>query len=274
MSVRPFRHQVNGIDWYCEQRGEGPPVVLVPSGEGDCGVFDWVATQLANEFTILTFDTPGFSRSQAGTSDISMSKLGDQIACLLRSLGTGPSTFYGSSSGGVAVLDLVVRHGDLVRNAVVHEVTMPSAAPLVGDLLALEDGATVLTLEDAAIVERCQPMFAHMLNDDPEAWKSLGEEYHARLERNYVTWARKYAVAPVPSHSPQDLAGQPITWTIGGLTPAFAFLENVVLAVKSGLAISPLMCKHFPQVSAPEMLATHIRESVLASQGLDAGKAR
>ena len=89
MSVRPFRHQVNGIDWYCEQRGEGPPVVLVPSGEGDCGVFDWVATQLANEFTILTFDTPGFSRSQAGTSDISMSKLGDQIACLLRSLGTG-----------------------------------------------------------------------------------------------------------------------------------------------------------------------------------------
>lgn len=151
---------------------------------------------------------------------------------------------------------------------------MPSAAPLLGDLLALEDGATVLTLEDAAIVERCQPMFAHMLNDDPEAWKSLGEEYHARLERNYVTWARRYAVAPVPSHSPQDLAGQPITWTIGGLTPAFAFLENVVLAVKSGLAISPLMCKHFPQVSAPEMLATHIRESVLASQGLDAGKAR
>ena len=254
MSVRGFQHQAGGIEWYCEQRGDGPPVVLVPSGEGDCASFDKVAAQLADDFTVLTFDAPGFSRSLVRTADdVSVSNLADQIACLVESLEIPPATFYGCSSGGFAVLDLVVRHGGVVRNAVVHEVAMPGAAALLADLT---------TLEDAAIVESCQYLFAHVMNDDLAAWEALGDEYHARLAKNYVTWVRRYLAPTPPSpHTPEDLAGKPITWTIGGLTPAITFLDNVVLAVKSGCPISPLLCKHFPQVSAPEMLAAHIRES-------------
>jgi pimeloyl-ACP methyl ester carboxylesterase len=116
MTVRRFQHQAGDIDWYCEQRGDGPPVVLVPSGEGDCASFDKVAAQLANDFSVLTFDAPGFSRSLVRTADdVSVSKLADQIACLVESFKIPPATFYGCSSGGFAVLDLVVRHGDVVR---------------------------------------------------------------------------------------------------------------------------------------------------------------
>jgi hypothetical protein len=60
------------------------------------------------------------------------------------------------------------------------------------------------------------------------------------------------------------MAGKPITWTIGGLNPAAMFFDNVVLAVQSGCPITPLPCKHFPQVSAPGMLAEHIRASTAA----------
>lgn len=259
MTVRRFQQEADGIDWYCEMRGDGPPVVLVPSGEGDCASFDRVAAQLADEFTVLTFDMPGFSRSRVQTADdVSVSKLGDQIACLVDSLETHSATFYGCSSGGAAVLDLVVGHGDLVRNAVVHEVAMAGAAALLADLL---------TLDDAAVVERCQFLFAHMMNDDVAAWEALGDEYHARLAQNYVTWVRRYLAPGVPPpHTPEDLAGKPITWTIGGLSPAVSFLDNVVLAVKAGYRISALMCKHFPQVSAPDMLAAHIRQTALAAQ--------
>ena len=235
---------------YCEQRGDGPPVVLVPSGEGDCASFDEVADQLADVFAMLTFDTPGFSRSRVQTADdISVSKLAEQIAGLVESLGTYPATFYGCSSGGVAVLDLVVRQPELVRNAVVHEVAMAGAAALLADLP---------TLDDAAVVESCKFAFGHV-NDDLAAWEALGDEYHARLAKNYVTWVRRYvAPEPPPTHSPEDLAGKPVTWTIGGLN----LLACSVLAVKSGCTISLLMCKHFPQVSAPGMLAEHIRATV------------
>ena len=36
--------------------------VSVPSGEGDCTSFEQVAAQLADEFMVLTFDNPGFSK--------------------------------------------------------------------------------------------------------------------------------------------------------------------------------------------------------------------
>jgi hypothetical protein len=36
MSIESFTHRVDGIDWYCELQGNGPAVVLIPSGEGDC----------------------------------------------------------------------------------------------------------------------------------------------------------------------------------------------------------------------------------------------
>ena len=132
---------------------------------------------------------------------------------------------------------------------------MPGAAVLLADLA---------TFDDAAVVESCKFAFGHV-NDDLAAWEALGDEYHARLADNYVTWVRRYVASGLPPpHSPDDLAGKPITWTIGGLNPAGMFFDNVVLAVKSGCPISLLNCKHFPQVSAAGMLAEHIRASILA----------
>jgi len=106
----------------------------------------------------------------------------------------------------------------------------------------------------------CKFAYAHVMNDDLAAWEALGDDYHARLAKNYVTWVRQYvAPDPPPPHSSEDLAGKPITWTIGALNPAGMFFDNVVLATTAGCAISLLMCKHFPQVSAPAMLAEQIR---------------
>ena len=258
MDVRRFQHQTDGIDWYCEQRGDGLPIVLVPSGEGDCWSFEKVAAALADQFTVLTFDTPGFSRSRVQSEDlVSMPKLAHQIAGLVSSLGVAPATFYGCSSGGLAILDLVVRHGEIVRNAIVHEVPMARASAPMADLVALGD---------SDIAETCKFVFAQVMNDDPAAWESLGDEFHARLAKNYVTWVRRYVAGDLPPpHRPEDLAGKPITWTIGGLTPAMTFLDNVVLATNAGLSVDTLMCKHFPQVSAPDMLAQHIRTNAVVT---------
>jgi pimeloyl-ACP methyl ester carboxylesterase len=130
-SVRRFEHETDGIDWYRERRGEGRMSCWCSSGEGDCGSFEQVAEQFASEFSVLTFDMPGFSRSYIRSpEDISVVKLADQIAGLVRSLecATPPST--DAAQGGLVVLDLVIHHPDLVRTALVHEVAMAGLPPL------------------------------------------------------------------------------------------------------------------------------------------------
>jgi hypothetical protein len=104
-------------------------IAPVPSGAGclassratSCSWVVWVGVvgeadpaqqlgqgHLANDFTVLTFDMPGFSRSHVRSpDDVSVTKLADQIADLVESLKLCPATFYGCSSGGFAVLDLV-----------------------------------------------------------------------------------------------------------------------------------------------------------------------
>ena len=245
--------KVCGITWYYELYGQGPTVVLIPSGEGDCGSFAKTANDLARDFTVLTFDMPGFSRSSdpPNFDNYSMAQAASEVVALVRSLGLPPATFYGCSSGGQVALSLAVDHPDLVRHAAVHEVPLSPH----GAIQRLQ------ALPDEQLIGVCSDLFRNQMNENPEAWDALGAEFHRRLDRNYVTWTRKYVSngRVLRTFTADDLRGRPITWTIGGLTPAFAFLDNAVLACAAGIPIGILMSKHFPQVSIPEVLADHIR---------------
>jgi pimeloyl-ACP methyl ester carboxylesterase len=262
MNPTTFMRESAGIHWYCEQRGKGPTVVLVPSGEGDCAAFETVAAALADRFTVLTFDTPGFSRTSAppDPAQITVNHLAGQIAALVGSLGIDKATFYGCSSGAIAVLDLLLDHSALVRNSVIHEAAIVdpdrlSAMTLMGDLTSLDD---------AGVVAACTQMFATLFNEDLGKWQGLGADYHRRLDRNYVTWVRHYWKNSVlRQYDPALLAGRPLAWTIGGLTPAVAFFNNVQIATKAGIETDILMCKHFPQVSIAQQLADYIRAKTL-----------
>ena len=85
MQTRILQQKAADIDWYCELRGSGPFIALIPSGEGDCGNFATVADALADEFTVLTFDMPGFSRSSVPPDfdKFPAQMLGDQISTVV-----------------------------------------------------------------------------------------------------------------------------------------------------------------------------------------------
>jgi len=263
MPVQSFMHRVEGIDWYCQQQGEGPTIVLVPSGEGDCTSFDAVAAQLADEFRVLTFDMPGFSRTSAPPDprDLTPVNAADQVAALVRSVGIDEATFYGCSSGGAIVLLLIAGHADLVRNGVVHEVAIDADYRNKKGESAL---SALCALSDDEVVEQCKTIYRDFMNDDPAAWDALGPDYHARLERNYVTWVRHYVNhfrEPATDYEPADFTKRPLDWTLGGLTPVMTFFSNIQLAAGLGIPLGLLPCKHFPQVSIPDLLADHIRGS-------------
>jgi len=235
VAVQTFTHKTGNIEWYCEQRGQGPHVVLIPSGEGDCANFEKTAAALADHFTVLTFDTPGFSRTTAPPDEIRIEKLADQIAALITSLGIKQTAVYGCSSGGAAVLDLVANHSDIITRAALHEAAIidnPEAAKAMPMF-------SMLALDDPGIVAALKPFFANGFNEDTAAWEALGPEYHARLEKNYVTWLRNYIghADPTRGFDPAKITQRPLTWTIGSLSHPEWLEGNMRLAAKAGVEI-------------------------------------
>ena len=263
LDVKAFTHKAAGIDWYCELRGSGPTIVLIPSGEGDCGSLVKVANLLADEFTVLTFDMPGFSRSSAPPDFglVTAGMLGDQIAALITSLGLAPATFYGCSSGGQAALSLVADHCDIVRNAIVHEAALMGE----GDVCWPEEMAGMFAalnaLDDAGVAKACAEIFRNGMNQDPRAWDDLGPQYHQRLEKNYATWVRHYTVVDHRSYSAEELSRRPIAWSVGGYTSIWAMTGNFRTARRANIELVYLRSKHFPQVCIPDELARHVREN-------------
>jgi pimeloyl-ACP methyl ester carboxylesterase len=55
--------RIPGATLYYEMRGAGPVLVLIAAGSSDAGIFERLANVLANEYTVVSYDRRGNSRS-------------------------------------------------------------------------------------------------------------------------------------------------------------------------------------------------------------------
>jgi len=124
--------KVNGAELYHQVRGSGPELLLIQGTGADSGYYDRLATELARDFTVLTYDRRGWSRSPrpAGWEKTSIEEQADDAAWLLKATGHSPAIVFGHSSAGLTALDLVLRHPDLVRGAILHESSTFTSLPM------------------------------------------------------------------------------------------------------------------------------------------------
>lgn len=138
---------VNGAEIYHEIRGSGPSVLFISGATGDAGHFERVAELLADEFAIVTYDRRGNSRSPrpAGWDTTSVDEQADDAVALLEALSLAPAAVFGTSSGAIIGLDLVIRHPGVVHSAILHE------PPLLSVLTQPEEvmGPTQQMVEEA-----------------------------------------------------------------------------------------------------------------------------
>ena len=125
--VRTGTLSVPGATLFYKVRGSGPLLLLLPGGTGDAEAFNSVGGHLADQFTLLTYDRRGLSRS---TVEDPARSPGIEIHshdayALLTALAPGPALVFGSSIGAVIGLDLVARHPERVRACIAHEPPLP-----------------------------------------------------------------------------------------------------------------------------------------------------
>jgi pimeloyl-ACP methyl ester carboxylesterase len=141
--------RANGVELYVERHGTGPPLLFVMGATGDGGHFAEVASLLADAFTVILYDRRGNGRSPRppGWSSTSAEEQADDAAALLAELGMQPAAVYGTSSGAVIALCLLLRHPGAVSAALLHE---PAMFALFDDPEAVSSAISAVVAEGVA----------------------------------------------------------------------------------------------------------------------------
>ena len=247
-------------DLHCEVRGSGPPVLFIPGASGDAGHFAPTAERLVGEFTTVTYDRRGCSRSAvlADGEVMSIAAQADDAAALIEGLGLAPAIAFGTSGGGDILLELIARRPDVLRGAVVHE---PA-------LVALADRPEPAKDELGPIVELAgrDPRAAMeafiRLHTDDATFQSLDPGLRERVLGNgahffaselavfvsYVPDAERIGASGVPLRLLRSDEGTPLL-----VQATDRFGEQI------GVAAATISGHHAPYLQQPEAFAEELR---------------
>lgn len=111
--------EVNGIQIYYEERGDGHPLVMI---NGLWGNLHWwmpaLIESLAERFRVITFDNRGVGFSDKPTGAYSIEIMAGDTAGLIGALELGKTHILGASMGGKIALELALEHPELVDRLV------------------------------------------------------------------------------------------------------------------------------------------------------------
>lgn len=253
---------VNGADLYCEVRGEGPAVLLIPGATGDADHFALVAPLLADQFTVVTYDRRGNSRSSAATTagPAWMDEQADDAAALLDALGLAPAAVFGTSGGAVIALHVLVRRPDVVRGAIVHE------PPLLG---VLANGTEVSAQLQAMAEEGMAgggPRAAMELFIRANASDAVFEGFHPEMRERLLGNAEVFfgrEVEPFVSYLPDAaVPGARVpTVVVAGVENRGVYYHEAAMWVAGlfGVPLQEVPGAHVPYMDRPGELAEALR---------------
>lgn len=240
--------KVPGATIYYEQQGAGPTLLIIPGGPQDAGVFAELAGQLAGDFTVVTYDPRGNSRSafDGAVEPLSVDQQADDAAALIAAVGQGPAFLFGTSGGAQIGFDLAARHPDKVRALVAHE---PPAMMLLDDPSAMlaADAALYETYRRDGVEAAMGQFFAENGLGDEEGPPEFdmppeAAETFARVSGNFEYWLA-HGMLPLGRYRP-DIAtlrvGKPKIVVAIGAESAGQPIEAMSLAAAQGLGIEPV----------------------------------
>jgi pimeloyl-ACP methyl ester carboxylesterase len=264
--------RVNGAELYHEIRGSGPPILFIMGATGDGGVFRQVAEHLADAFTVVTYHRRANSLSPRpdGWTSTSIDEQADDAAALLRALGLAPAAVFGGSMGALVLLNMMQRHPDSLRGAIVHEAPLPPVLPNGAEIEAglkamIEDGLATVgprgTMErfirantGDATFENIEPTLRERMLDNAEVF--LFTELEAAVSYSYQLDAEALARCRVSSLVAAGIESR------GNMYHA----SSAWVATQLGTPLQEIPGAHTPYLDHPDELASVIRTF---AQGLD-----
>lgn len=121
--------ETSGATIHYKLRGTGPLLLISQSGEGDADRSDDLADHLVDDYTVLTYDRRGLSRSTLANPGVTLAEHADDVHRLLANLTDQPAMMLGCSLGASIGFHLAVDHPEQLSTLVAHEPVTPRLLP-------------------------------------------------------------------------------------------------------------------------------------------------
>jgi pimeloyl-ACP methyl ester carboxylesterase len=244
--------EANGTKLYYELRGSGPSLLFIPGAEGDAEQYLRVAELLDDEFTVLSYDRRGYSRSPrpVGYIGTTVDRQTDDAASLVTAMDLPPAGVWGNGSGAIIGLSLTLRYPEVVRGAMLHD------PPLIAGMSAPQKALAFLK---EASANGKVPFLRILIGD--AVYEALSDGYRARLEADDTWIAHEFDSFEWFRPADEDLAGiqRPAAVLFGANSPPFFGEAAKWLAGRLGTAAQTIPGGHGAHYDHPEEVANAVR---------------
>lgn len=263
--------QVNRVRLAYQASGEGSPVVLVHGGWGDHETWDQLASLLARQRKVISYDRRGYSASErpSGPRRIREDDVED-LAGLIARVADGPADLVGNSLGASIALRLAALHPELARSVSAHEPPLFSvldgASPAARDDLADLTASVGSTLEliGQERYEDAARLFMETVAFGPGAWEQIPGPMRDTFVFNAPVVGNELADPDWDSLELARLAaaGIPLQLTYGSDSRlAFPAVTEILAGRLPGARRQAISgAGHVPQLTHPGQLAERVAE--------------
>jgi pimeloyl-ACP methyl ester carboxylesterase len=227
---------VNGVEFYYEERGGGPPLLLVHGTGGYADLWSPVLDRLARAYRVIAYDRRGFGRSSS-ESGLGLMNQARDAAALLDALGAAaPATVVGWSGGGVIALGLTVSFPDRVASLVlaepaVHLLTHPTRAALA---MAARSAFERYVRRDPVSAAETMYRWASGYNTGGNGYDAFPAAWQEQMRAHARTTLREMdqMMRPYPTRAAIRSIKCPVTVIEGNLSdPAFTTADAFVMSL-------------------------------------------
>jgi 3-oxoadipate enol-lactonase len=110
--------KANGIELYCEEHGEGDPIVFVHGWMEDYSMWSSQIDYFSREHRVIVYDQRGHGRSDKPEKGYSIQTLSDDLYFLTQNLNIERFTLIGHSMGGMTAMVFALDHPEKVSKLI------------------------------------------------------------------------------------------------------------------------------------------------------------
>ncbi|HST54270.1 MAG TPA: alpha/beta hydrolase [Solirubrobacteraceae bacterium] len=248
---------VNGALLHYEERGSGPPLLLVHGTGAYAGLWSPVLDELARTYRVIAYDRRGFARSASAPRG-GLAEHARDAAALLDALGAAPATVVGWSGGGVFALDLAALFPGRVAALVLaepaaHLTTHPTRGALA---MAARSGFHRRVRRDPAAAALAMYQWAGGYKTGGNAFDTLPQQWREQMLAHAPATLREMdqMIRPYPTRAAIRSITCPVTVIEGDLSdPAFVSANEFVTSLLPQARIVSLPgAAHMLHIDQPE----------------------